>query len=268
MVSPPQKREGVQELVEAHGQSERHACHLVGMPRSSGRYMARSRHGEAELRACIRRLALDHRAYGCAQITYLLRREGVMANSKIRCQKPAPHHWLSSSLGRSGFHLDSVASNWDSMTNAKGSEIRVDLIITGPQAKEHLPPLNPKSRPSNKSLANKPIGTIPRMLRCAGSMSGSRRLAGRVSMACPPPMASRTTRTVQQGLPKANRRSLGRHGAGGLQRIAIGRSLPHRWVGPKRRGAVVCGWVPALRFGGDKLRGKDGSGSRLWRGEG
>ncbi len=37
---------------------------------------------EAELRARIRRLALDHRAYGCAQITYLLRREGVMANKK------------------------------------------------------------------------------------------------------------------------------------------------------------------------------------------
>ena len=35
MVSPPQKREGVQMLVEAHGQSERHACHLVGMPRRS-----------------------------------------------------------------------------------------------------------------------------------------------------------------------------------------------------------------------------------------
>ena len=82
MVSPPQKREGVQELVEAHGQSERHACHLVGMPRSSGRYMAHSRPGEAELRACIRRLAIEHRAYGCAQITYLLRREGVTANKK------------------------------------------------------------------------------------------------------------------------------------------------------------------------------------------
>ena len=38
-------------------------------------------------------------------------KEYMDANSKIRCQKPAPHHWLSSSLGRSGFHLDSVASN-------------------------------------------------------------------------------------------------------------------------------------------------------------
>jgi len=59
MVSPPQKREGVKVMIEEHRQSERHACHLVGIMRSSVRYPARGRHGETELRTHIRRLAAE-----------------------------------------------------------------------------------------------------------------------------------------------------------------------------------------------------------------
>jgi transposase InsO family protein len=82
MVSPPQKREGVKVMVEEHRQSERHACQLADITRSSVRYLARGRHGETELRTHIRRLAAEHRMYGCGQITFLLRREGVTANKK------------------------------------------------------------------------------------------------------------------------------------------------------------------------------------------
>ncbi len=63
-------------------------------------------------------------------------KEYMDANSKIRCQKPAPHHWLNSSIGRSGFHLSSIASYWDSSANTKGSEIRVELALNGPHPKE------------------------------------------------------------------------------------------------------------------------------------
>jgi hypothetical protein len=63
-------------------------------------------------------------------------KEYMDANSNIRCQKPFPQHWLNSSIGRSGFHLSSIASYWDSTTNTKGSEIRVELALDGPNAKE------------------------------------------------------------------------------------------------------------------------------------
>lgn len=82
-------------------------------------------------------------------------KEYMDATSKIRCQKPAPHHWLNSSVGRSGFHLNSVASYWDSTTNAKGSEIRVDLVITGPQAKEHFSALESEKQAIEQEIGEK-----------------------------------------------------------------------------------------------------------------
>ena len=82
MVSPPAKREGVRALVKEHERSERRACDLVGIRRSSARYRVRVRAGEAELRGRIRSLALAHRTYGCGQVLHLLRREGCAANEK------------------------------------------------------------------------------------------------------------------------------------------------------------------------------------------
>lgn len=69
-------------------------------------------------------------------------KEYMEERSSIKCHKPAPQHWLNSSIGRSGFHLSSVASYWDSTTNAKGAELRVDLILTGPFSKEHFAALD------------------------------------------------------------------------------------------------------------------------------
>jgi len=58
--------------------------------------------------------------------------------SFVRCQKPSPHHWISHAIGRSGVHLSSVVSSWNSETGVKESEIRVDLYLDGPNAKQEF----------------------------------------------------------------------------------------------------------------------------------
>jgi putative transposase len=61
--------------------SERRACQLAGMGRSSCRYQARRREDE-ELRQRLRELAGDRRRFGYRRLTVLLRREGRLVNSK------------------------------------------------------------------------------------------------------------------------------------------------------------------------------------------
>ncbi len=55
--------------------------------------------------------------------------------SFVRCQKPYPQNWMSHSIGRSGVHLSSVASGWNSETNAWDPEIRVELVIDAKESK-------------------------------------------------------------------------------------------------------------------------------------
>lgn len=55
--------------------------------------------------------------------------------SFVRCQKPLPQHWTNHAIGRSGVHLGSIVSTWNSETNAKGAEIRTELYMDGPNAK-------------------------------------------------------------------------------------------------------------------------------------
>jgi hypothetical protein len=74
--------------------------------------------------------------------------------SFVRCQKPAPQHWLTSSIGRSGFHLASILSLWNSVTDKKGPEIRADLILNGPTAKEDFAALE-----KQKDAVEKALGT-------------------------------------------------------------------------------------------------------------
>ena len=66
---------------EAQGLSERRACGLVGMGRSSCRYRRRPR-GEVELRERLRSLAGERRRFGYRRLTVLLRREGWTVNHK------------------------------------------------------------------------------------------------------------------------------------------------------------------------------------------
>lgn len=56
-------------------------------------------------------------------------------SSFVRCQKPLPQHWTNRAIGRSGAHLGSIVSTWNSETGTKGSEIRVELYMDGPNAK-------------------------------------------------------------------------------------------------------------------------------------
>jgi len=66
---------------EAHGLSERRACTLVGMKRSSCRYGVR-REELPGLRGRLRALAQERRRFGYRRLTVLLRRQGWAVNHK------------------------------------------------------------------------------------------------------------------------------------------------------------------------------------------
>ena len=66
---------------EAHGLSERRACGLVGIKRSSCRYTGR-RAEWGGLRGRLRELAQERRRFGYRRLTVLLRREGWTVNHK------------------------------------------------------------------------------------------------------------------------------------------------------------------------------------------
>jgi Domain of unknown function (DUF4268) len=75
-------------------------------------------------------------------------------NSSVRCQKPTPHHWMNHSIGRSGFHLASVASvSSDTGNGAGGPEIRVGLVLHGKDAREQFAALE-----RNKDKIEKQLG--------------------------------------------------------------------------------------------------------------
>lgn len=82
MVSPQAKRRGVVRLVTQWSYSQRRACGLVRIPRSSARYRSRLKPEEAELRDHICRLANRLPSYGCPRITEMLGREGNRVNHK------------------------------------------------------------------------------------------------------------------------------------------------------------------------------------------
>jgi hypothetical protein len=58
------------------------------------------------------------------------------SNSKVGISKPFPQHWMNHSLGRTGAHLTSIASTWDSQKEASGPELRVELYIDGKDSKK------------------------------------------------------------------------------------------------------------------------------------
>ncbi len=63
-------------------------------------------------------------------------RDYMEEHSSIRCQKPFPQHWMNHSLGRTGAHLASIASTWDSSQEGGGPELRVELYLNGMNAKQ------------------------------------------------------------------------------------------------------------------------------------
>jgi len=82
MVSPQAKRQCVQYLVAEKAYSERSACRLVGITRSSHRYQRRVGADEKDLRAKIHQVAKENKAYGYRLVTAKIRDQGWLVNHK------------------------------------------------------------------------------------------------------------------------------------------------------------------------------------------
>lgn len=80
MVTPAAKRQAVAHVRRGHEVSERRACTVLGVDRSTARY--RSRRDDEDVRARIRALAKERRRFGYRRLLVLLRREGVIMNHK------------------------------------------------------------------------------------------------------------------------------------------------------------------------------------------
>lgn len=72
--------------------------------------------------------------------------------SVVRCQKPMPQHWANHAIGRSGVHLASIVSMWNSETGTKGPEIRAELYLDGPTAKQDFAALEKQKDTIEKEL--------------------------------------------------------------------------------------------------------------------
>jgi hypothetical protein len=62
--------------------SERHACRLLGLGRSTHRYRARRNERDRALRARLKELAAKRMRFGYRRLTAMLAREGIAANHK------------------------------------------------------------------------------------------------------------------------------------------------------------------------------------------
>lgn len=81
-MTPAERRAVVQQVQAHYGLSERRACQLVGVGRSTVRYRSKGRVGEAALRQRLRELAAERPRFGYRRLYALLRREGVIVNHK------------------------------------------------------------------------------------------------------------------------------------------------------------------------------------------
>lgn len=81
MVTPAAHREAAAYLQSAHEMSERRACRVIGIDRTSVRYQA-TRADDGDLRERIKVLASERRRFGYRRLHILLRREGHAVNKK------------------------------------------------------------------------------------------------------------------------------------------------------------------------------------------
>jgi hypothetical protein len=81
MVTPAARREAVAHLQSALEVSERRACAVLGVDRTSFRYRS-SRPADAAVRARLRELAAVRRRSGYRRLLVLMRREGLSMNHK------------------------------------------------------------------------------------------------------------------------------------------------------------------------------------------
>ena len=81
MVTPAAKRQAVAHLCASYEVSQRRACNVLGVDRTSMRYRSR-RPDDAVLRARMRDLAAQRRRFGYRRLRILLDREGTRMNHK------------------------------------------------------------------------------------------------------------------------------------------------------------------------------------------
>ena len=80
MVTPAARRDAVRHLQAHFAVSERHACRLVGVSRSTVRYQSCPQQDDTELRSRLCRLARERPRFGSRRLHALLRREGYRVN--------------------------------------------------------------------------------------------------------------------------------------------------------------------------------------------
>jgi putative transposase len=81
MVTPEAKRKAVAHACCEHGVSQRRACDVLQVDRSSIRYQSK-RSDDSDLRAAIGKVATERRRFGYRRIHIMLERDGVLVNHK------------------------------------------------------------------------------------------------------------------------------------------------------------------------------------------
>lgn len=73
-------------------------------------------------------------------------------NSTIRCSKPSARHYMPHPIGKSGAHLSSVASTWNSESTSYDPELRVELVLNGKYAKQQFAALEKSKNEVEKAI--------------------------------------------------------------------------------------------------------------------
>lgn len=79
-------------------------------------------------------------------------RDYMAANSRIRCQKVYPQHWMNHPIGRSGFHLTSITSTFNTESADGGPEIRAELTMIGDEAKDRFAALEQRKAEIERAI--------------------------------------------------------------------------------------------------------------------
>jgi putative transposase len=80
-VTPVAKRNAVVHLMEVRQVSQRRACDVLRVDRSTMRYSSR-RGDDTDLRDAIKRVSRERRRFGCRRIHVMIAREGFEVNHK------------------------------------------------------------------------------------------------------------------------------------------------------------------------------------------
>ena len=81
MVTPAAKREAVAHVCTSHDVSQRRACSILGVDRSSVRYRS-VRPDDADLRKAMKQVAAERRRFGYRRVHVMLERQGWQVNQK------------------------------------------------------------------------------------------------------------------------------------------------------------------------------------------